>query len=234
MRGLLDRLDDVETGKCMPELETELPPYARPEAEKMVALAGETMMTKYKVEEGVEYCSQEDQVEMYLNNTWRANLAVTGASGIPEASKAGNVIRPSTTLRLSMRLPPNLDSQVAAKVIKEKLTTNVPHNCKVHIKGDHNGNGWCMKNPEPWLHEIINNAGKTFYEGQDYGTYGMGGSIPFLSQLGGLYPKTFIMAMGVLGPNSNAHAPNECINLPYAKKLTSAISHIIVDVGAHK
>jgi acetylornithine deacetylase/succinyl-diaminopimelate desuccinylase-like protein len=171
---------------------------------------------------------------MYLNNTWRANLAVTGASGIPDASKAGNVIRPSTTLRLSMRLPPNLDSQVAANAIKEKLTTNVPHNCKVHIKGDHNGNGWCMKNPEPWLHEIINNAGKTFYEGQDYGTYGMGGSIPFLSQLGGLYPKTFIMAMGVLGPNSNAHAPNESINLPYAKKLTSAISHIIVDVGLHK
>jgi hypothetical protein len=57
MRGLLDILDDVKIGKCMSDLETELPLYSRSEAEKMVALAGETLMTKYKVEEGIEYCS---------------------------------------------------------------------------------------------------------------------------------------------------------------------------------
>ena len=171
---------------------------------------------------------------MYLNTTWRANLSVTGAGGLPDYTKAGNVVRPKTTLRLSMRLPPNMDAEVAAKSIREKLTTDVPHNCKVDIHGDHNGNGWCMRDPAPWFAAAINNAAKEFWDGKDYGSYGMGGSIPFLSQLGGLYPNTFIVALGLLGPSSNAHAPNECVNLAYAKKLTMAMSHILVDVGAHK
>jgi len=55
----------------------------------------------------------------------------------------------------------------------------------------------------------------------------MGGSIPFLSELGDMYPKTEIVAFGLLGPNSNAHGPNEMIHLGYAKKLTLALAHII-------
>lgn len=100
---------------------------------------------------------------MYLNNTWRANLSVTGAGGLPEYTRAGNVVRPQTTLRLSYRLPPNMDCQKAAAIVREKLTKDVPHDCIVEIKGDHNGNGWCMKDPEPWFHDVINNAAKDFY-----------------------------------------------------------------------
>jgi len=133
---------------------------------------------------------------MYLNNTWRANLSVTGAGGLPDFGKAGNVVRPSTTLRLSMRLPPNMDALKAAAAVRSKLTTDVPHNCKIDIHGDHNGNGWCMKDPEPWFAETINNAAKNFYDGKDYGSYGMGGSIPFLSQLGGLLPKDIHYCFG--------------------------------------
>lgn len=234
MRHLLNRLDDPLTGKCLPELETELPAYARPEAKRMVELSGHHMCSKYKMVENVQYCSEENLEEMYLNNTWRANLSITGAGGLPEYTKAGNVVRPSTTLRLSMRLPPNMDAQKGAAVIRDKLTTDVPHNCKVDIHGDHNGNGWCMKDPEPWFGEAINAAAKTFYDGKDYSQYGMGGSIPFLSQLGSVFPQTFIVALGLIGPNANAHAPNECINLAYAKKLTCAMSHILVTVGSHK
>ena len=231
VRALLNRLDDPLTGKCMKELETELPSYVRPEAERMVALSGHEMCKKYKMHEGVEYCSQDDLIEMYLNNTWRANLSITGAAGLPHFSKAGNVVRANTTVRVSMRLPPNKDAHEAAAQIKEKLSTNVPHNCKVDIHGNNDGNGWCMKEPAEWLHDTMQSVAREFYEGKDYGSYGMGGSIPFLSQLGGLYPKTFIIALGLIGPNANAHAPNECINLAFAKKLTCAMSHILVEVG---
>jgi acetylornithine deacetylase/succinyl-diaminopimelate desuccinylase-like protein len=109
---------------------------------------------------------------MYLNNTWRANLSVTGAGGMPDYTKAGNVCRPSTSLRLSMRLPPNMDCNKAAAVIREKLTTDVPYNCKVDIHGDHNGNGWCMKEPEEWFAKAISSAAQSFYDGKDYSTYG--------------------------------------------------------------
>merc|ERR1712060_545133 len=97
------------------------------------------------------------------------------------------------------------------ELVREKLTKDVPHNCVVELTGEGGGNGWCMKDPEPWLHDCINKSARKFFDGKDYGQYGMGGSIPFLSSLGGLYPDTFIIALGVIGPKSNAHAADEMI-----------------------
>jgi len=88
---------------------------------------------------------------MYLANTWEANLAVTGADGLPAIKMAGNVVRPSTSVRLSMRLGPQMDPQVAEAAIREKLTTDVPYGAKVTIKGGHAGAGWCMQELAPWL-----------------------------------------------------------------------------------
>lgn len=78
-------------------------------------------------------------------------MSVTGAGGLPEYQKAGNVVRASTSLRLSIRLPPSVDANKAAVIVREKLTTDVPYNCKVTVEGDHNGNGWCMKPMDDWL-----------------------------------------------------------------------------------
>jgi acetylornithine deacetylase/succinyl-diaminopimelate desuccinylase-like protein len=108
VRELLSRLDDPKTGKVIAEFETELPPYAFDEAKMMAAKGPDAMYKKYHVHEGVQYLSEDNLEEMYLNNTWRANLAITGASGLPDVSVAGNVIRSSTTVRCSMRLPPNM------------------------------------------------------------------------------------------------------------------------------
>lgn len=234
LRHLLDRLDDTATGECLKELETELPAYVMPETKKMGELLKTDLKGKYAMQPGVEFVSH-DYEKIYLNNTWKPNLSITGAGGLPHYEKAGNVVRASTSARLSMRLPPNMDAKKAKAIVVEKLTKDVPHNCVVEIAGDHDGNGWCMKNPEPWLHDVLNNAAKNFYDGKDYGSYGMGGSIPFLAKLGDLYPNTFIMAMGVLGPKSNAHGPDEMINLNYTKRLTGAMAHMLVDIGnGHK
>ena len=117
--------------------------------------------------------------------------------------------------------------------MRKVLTENVPYNAKVTIKGGHAGSGWCMKDLSPWLMDSIKKAGADFYDGKPSGSYGMGGSIPFLSELEKMYPQTEIVAFGLLGPNSNAHGPNEMINLTYAKKLTCALSHVIAAVGAN-
>lgn len=143
-RELLSRLDDTKTGRVIDELHTEMPSYAIKEAEAMSELAGREMLTKYKMVEGVQY-QDENLVEAYLNQTWRPNLAVTGAGGLPHYSAAGNVVRPITSLRLSMRLPPNMDCKKASEIIRSKLMNDVPYNCKVDVGSDHDGNGWCMK-----------------------------------------------------------------------------------------
>jgi acetylornithine deacetylase/succinyl-diaminopimelate desuccinylase-like protein len=116
-------------------------------------------------------------------------------------------------------------------MLEKKLTENVPHNAKVTINRGGSGQGWCRKVYQPWLDAAMTKAGAEFYDGKDTGSYGMGGSIPFLAELEKMYPVCQIVALGLIGPQSNAHAADEAINLPYAKKLTCSLSHIIGSIG---
>jgi hypothetical protein len=60
-------------------------------------------------------------VELILNRTWRPALAYTGVGGIPALSSAGNVLRTNTKIKLSLRLPPNVDAPTAGQKLKELL-----------------------------------------------------------------------------------------------------------------
>jgi hypothetical protein len=53
---------------------------------------------------------------------------------MPPTSTAGNVLRPFTTIRMSMRLPPTLDAGKAGERLKEILESNPPYNCKVNLE----------------------------------------------------------------------------------------------------
>lgn len=158
-------------------------------------------------------------------------MSITGAGGLPPIMMAGNAVRASTSVRISMRLSPIMDPHKAEEIMKKKLTENVPYNAKVTLSAGHAGSGWCMKVLSPALDKAIRDAGAEFYNGKPTGSYGMGGSIPFLSELGVMYPDTEIVAFGLLGPESNAHGPNEMIHLDYAKRLTCSLSHIIQSVA---
>lgn len=125
---------------------------------------------------------------MYLNNVWQANLSITGAAGLPDIQIAGNVVRGSTSVRLSCRLSPIMNPKEATEILMKKLTTDVPHNAKVTAKCGGEGFGWCSKDYEPWLDDAIALAGSDFFDGQKTGSYGMGGSIPFLAELEKMYP----------------------------------------------
>jgi acetylornithine deacetylase/succinyl-diaminopimelate desuccinylase-like protein len=232
IRDLLNRIDDPKTGRVVDDFQVEIPQWAKEEAQFMANLSGAEMHTKYDYHEGAKPMDCDNLPEMYLNNTWRSNLSITGAAGLPDTSIAGNVVRASTSVKLSLRLPPSAKpAETEAKLI-EILSKDVPYNAKVTVKGGHAGQGWCMKDQPAWLSSCIKKAGSDFFDGKDAGTYGMGGSIPFLAELDRMYPNTFILALGLIGPKANAHAPNECINLTYAKKLTKALSHLIAEVGA--
>jgi len=157
-------------------------------------------------------------------------MSITGADGLPAVSNAGNVLRPSTTIRISMRQCPAADAGKMEEILREKLTKDVPYNMKIDIHGGHTGSGWCMKPLQPWLKTSIEGLSKDFY-GAEVGLYGLGGAIPFLKELEIKYPESQIVAMGVLGPGANAHGPNENLNLPYTKKLLGVLAHLLVDCG---
>lgn len=178
--------------------------------------------------------SEDSLPDMYLNNTWRANMSITGIDGLPPIKTAGNVLRASTTARLSIRLPPSCKPDVALEGLKKTLSTDVPYNCHLDIQSGMTGSGWCMKALDERMSGIVSKAGSDFFDGADTGTYGMGGSIPFLSELDKMYPEAYIFAIGLIGPKANAHGPNECMNLAFAKKLTCSLSHMLIDMTSTK
>ena len=57
-------------------------------------------------------------------------MSVVGADGLPPTSRAGNVLRPRTALKLSIRIPPTADPALALAALREALTTDVPYGAR--------------------------------------------------------------------------------------------------------
>ena len=232
VRQLLNRLDDPETGEVCKEFQVEVPDFKRQEAKFIAGKYGDKIYNKFDVHPGVQYMSQDNVEELYLNKAWRPNLSITGADGLPPCGIAGNVLRPKTTVKCSMRLVPTFDAHQANQIFEEKLTKNVPYNAKVTLKGGHAGSGWCQKQLEPWLQTAFEQSAQKFFDGTPVGTFGEGGSIPFLKELERKYPATQIVALGCCGPESNIHGPNEKINLVYVKKIIKTLGHLLTVSGS--
>ena len=56
---------------------------------------------------------------------------------------------------------------------------------------------------------------------------GIGGSVPFMGLLGRLYPEAPILITGALGADSNAHVPDEWLNIRFATQITEAVAHLL-------
>jgi acetylornithine deacetylase/succinyl-diaminopimelate desuccinylase-like protein len=167
-------------------------------------------------------------VELILNRTWRPQLALIGMEGIPSLGAAGNVLRPYTAAKISLRLPPTLHADHAAEAVKALLERDPPYGAKVSFTPDKAGSGWRAPPLAPWLAAAIERASQGAF-GQGAAMMGEGGSIPFMGMLGEIFPAAQFVITGVLGPHSNAHGPNEFLHLPTGKKVSSVVAQVLVD-----
>jgi acetylornithine deacetylase/succinyl-diaminopimelate desuccinylase-like protein len=167
-----------------------------------------------------------DEAELILSNTWRPTLSVTGASGMPEPAAAGNVLRSSTSLRLSFRLPPTAVASDALAELTAALTADVPYGAEVTIGEIQAEDGWTAPAAAPWLAGALGRVGQDVFT-QATGGIGVGGSIPFMGLLGRAYPDAQFVVTGALGADSNMHVPDEWLNVAFAQQVTEAIAHIV-------
>jgi acetylornithine deacetylase/succinyl-diaminopimelate desuccinylase-like protein len=170
----------------------------------------------------------DDLTELVLNRTWRPALSVTGMDGMPSLSSAGNVLRPHTAVKLSLRLPPTVDGRRAGELVQELLLRDPPNGAHVTLTLEKSSSGWNAPALSPWLERAIDSASREFY-GQPAMYMGEGGSIPFMGMLGEKFPGAQFMITGVLGPHSNAHGPNEFLHIPMGKKVTACVARVIAD-----
>ncbi len=234
LRQVLDRLEDSSTGRLLPaSFHCDIPAERVEQARATAAILGDDLFKRYP---WVHYdCGGEsrsvlpmtgDAVDALLARTWRPTLSVTGAEGLPPLQDAGNVLRPATAFRLSLRLPPLVDAVAAVQEVKHLLEDNAPYQARVTFDSHGGATGWNAPESAPWFAEALDAASLAHF-GAPCGYIGQGGTIPLMNQLSQGFPSSQMMVCGVLGPRSNAHGPNEFLHVPYAKRLTAAVAEVI-------
>ncbi len=225
---LLARIEDPATGELLlDDLKVDIPDDRRAQIAATAAVLGASVAGKLPWAQGVRAISSEPS-ELLANSTWRATLAVTGADGLPPVSSAGNVLLPELAFKLSLRLPPTCDAERAAAAVRAALERDPPYGVQVRFESDPATGGWNAPAFAPWLEKSIAHASQVIY-GREAMHAGCGGTIPFMGMLGLRFPRTQFFITGVLGPHSNAHGPNEFLDVEYAKKLTACVSMVLAD-----
>jgi acetylornithine deacetylase/succinyl-diaminopimelate desuccinylase-like protein len=228
LRQLLSRLEDEATGAIRIEgLSVDIPGQRRQQASRAAEVLGTEVYDKFPFLPGMTPMGS-DLTELILNRTWRPMLSITGADGIPALGSAGNVLRPFTSVKLSLRLPPTLDPRKATEILQRELTRDPPHGARVQFEVEKASTGWNAPTLAPWLEHAIDQASQEFF-GAPAMYMGEGGTIPFMGMLGEKFPGAQFMITGVLGPHSNAHGPNEFLHIPTGKRVTSSVARVIAE-----
>jgi acetylornithine deacetylase/succinyl-diaminopimelate desuccinylase-like protein len=239
-RQLLDRVDDPASGRVLDAaFHAEIPAERLAQARAAGAILGEQVWKQFPWigcahGEGAHLHAMPtttDPVEGILCRTWRPALSVTGAAGFPAIDSAGNVLRPKTTFKLSLRLPPTVDGEAATRRLRQLLEAEPPYNARVRFDADWGATGWNAPQTAPWLARAADEASRAAF-GKPAAWMGEGGTIPFMNMLGEKFPRAQFLITGVLGPKSNAHGPNEFLHIDCVKRLSAAVAAIVVQVPA--
>ena len=240
LRQVLDRLEDSATGRLLPaSFHCAVPPERLAQARATAAILGDEVYRRFPwahhdcggSTSAFALPTTQDPVEALLKRTWQPTLSVTGAEGFPALQDAGNVLRPYSAFKLSLRLPPLVDAAACVQEMKALLEDNAPYQAKVTWESASGANGWNAPPTVPWFEDALNAASQAHF-GAPCGHIGQGGTIPLMGMLSKGFPKAQMMVCGVLGPKSNAHGPNEFLHVPYAKKLTAAVAQVIASLPA--
>jgi acetylornithine deacetylase/succinyl-diaminopimelate desuccinylase-like protein len=226
VRQLLDRIDDPRSGVvASPAFAGAIPHERIEQAQAAAQVLGDSVWRKFPYAGATAPVTRE-LTEAILNRTWRAALSVTGIGGMPALENAGNVLRPHTAVKLSLRLPPTVDGEAAARALKSLLEADPPYGAEVRFEPDHAASGWNAPPTAPWLAAVLESASQRHFQ-RPAAALGEGGTIPFMAMLGKRFPGAQFVITGVLGPQSNAHGPNEFLHLGAAKRITACMADVL-------
>jgi len=116
--------------------------------------------------------------------------------------------------------------------MKSVLEANPPHGAEVKFSIEMPADGFHAKPLAEWLKSSLETASNSYFGGPlQY--MGEGGTIPFMPMLQEKYPDAEFMITGLLGPESNAHGPNEFTHIPCGKAVTASVAEVIASHARH-
>lgn len=230
LRQILDRIENSKTGKILLKTaQNKIPHNVIKAAKQTAALLDGKIYNEFHWNQNAKPIS-EDLVELILNNTWRSNLCITGAEGLPIMADAGNVLRPFTKIKLSLRIPPLVNAMKVGEELKNTLEKDPPYGATINFSFESPPeDAWeATSASESWLNKAFEDASK-IYCGGKAAYVGAGGSIGTLPILQKIFPKSIFLLPGCAGPGHGSHGANEHLNIPYAKKMTCSLVHIFAE-----
>jgi acetylornithine deacetylase/succinyl-diaminopimelate desuccinylase-like protein len=227
LRAVLERIEEASTGTMLSGLRTQVPPEIRAQLEQVARVLGTGVSDRFPWA-GSTRPLASDPVEQLQRNTWEPTLATVGLGGAPAIGSAGNTLRPETSAQLAIRLPPTVDADTAAGIVTSELERDPPFDAEVRFEPGPCQSGWCAPPLDPWLERSLAAASeRRFSRPAMY--MGCGGTIPFMKMLGDAYPGVQFFVTGVLGPKSNAHGPNEFLDIETGKRITACVADVLAD-----
>ncbi len=227
LRQAIERVENGYTGELHDLLRVEIPAHVRAQAQAAADILGASVIERFPWVAGHKPTAS-DYAAVLLRNAWEPSLATVGLEGAPALTDAGNTLRPGTAAKLVFRLPPSLDAEAAGAAIKAVIEDYQPEGGQISFEVETPQTGWCAPEPAPWLATAVNDASQAHF-GKAAAYMGMGGTIPFMKMLGDAYPGVQFLVTGVLGPQSNAHGPNEFLHLATARRLTACVARVIAE-----
>ena len=119
---------------CFPSCTSRSPPTASSRSPAPPASSA-TARTSSSASPARHEPMSDDPIEQFVAQSWRPTLSYIGADGLPPTGRSGNVLRPSTTLALSFRLPPTCDAAAALAAVERVLLADPPSQASVTLHG---------------------------------------------------------------------------------------------------
>jgi acetylornithine deacetylase/succinyl-diaminopimelate desuccinylase-like protein len=130
---------------------------------------------------------------------------------------------PSVTVKVSARIAPGQEAASAYLALEEHLREHAPFGAHLEIHDVDRGNPFLV-DTTGWAVAEAKDAMRQAWGVAPLET-GIGGSIPFISELVTVFPEAQILITGVEDPDSRAHSPNESLHLGVFQRaiLTEAV-----------
>jgi acetylornithine deacetylase/succinyl-diaminopimelate desuccinylase-like protein len=146
-----------------------------------------------------------------LSRIWnKPSITITGWDATP-VEAASNTLAPQTRVVISARVAPGQDAEEAFAAVEKHLRAHAPYGAHLEFSDVDCGDSFLV-DTSGWA---VEEARAAFADG--YGVesvdVGIGGSIPFISDLVREFPAAQILVTGVEDPHARAHSPNESLHL---------------------
>ena len=230
IRQLLSAIENEASGEMIEDFQVVIPEKRMAQNRNTCKSLGDAVWKGYPLVNGIPMEPTNDIETLALNRGWRAGLTITGIDGLAGCAIGGNVLRPSTTVKLSIRLPPTYDNTQAFARLEQRFKAVLPPSAKMELSPPVTAKGWDAPATEPWLENACDRESKAMF-GQPPCYIFEGGSIPFLGMLQDMFPTAQFCVTGVLGPHSNAHGPNEFLDIDYCKRVVVCVAGVLASHG---